>query len=120
MTRRVGLDHPTPPAPVRGRTLITVAAGIIAAFLLIVTCTTVDTAKAAPTGGTVYYVDVLRCDQSGRSIQTTNLGKALGNYSTALLIQDRNDGVTAQVRMRKGKAGSPLSHLVYRSLKACA
>jgi hypothetical protein len=84
---------------------------------------TVDTAKAAPTGGTVYYVDVIHCPtaagDSAVSHRYSRLGDAVGSYTRSVTWQVQHTSVTGQVRMRSGRDGSAVTHLVRRHLKAC-
>jgi hypothetical protein len=110
--------RPTPPQPVRCRTLIAVGSAIIAAFLVIVVCG--GTREASATPRTVWYVDVLRCgQQSVQSHRYDTLKPAVHRYGVAIAYQASHHDVTYLVRMRTGADGSYMSRLVAKRYQSC-
>jgi hypothetical protein len=113
------LGHDQRPEPVyRIRSVvITAVLALTATYAVIFVCTTAHADTS--TSHRVYTVDVFRCGGGVQAARHDTLADAVRQYGAFTARQATSHSI-AQVRMRRGQTGSPISYLVARRVKACA
>ena len=100
--------------------LVTVLLAVAFAYFVVALCGGFQTARAATT--TVYYVDVFRCPGAGDDVTMRFDGEnpAVDQYGESTAWQASHTATSAQVRIRKGTAGTGVTYLVALRNKTCA